>query len=487
MKKYLYIIAIMSYSCLGLAQIQEGEIAPNFSVVDVNGINHDLYTTLNQGKTVVLHFFATWDSFSWDYLQSGELQAFNALYSDLGSGITEVWSIESEPSNGLAQLQGPEAMTGVSATQTFGDWITGNNVTIIDNSDVSGLFGLGNLPAVLVICPDALVAIAGEYSSENLYDFMMSECDQLISGSDPALVTANLNRSCGASLADATVVIKNLGTTTLEVLDIQFAGAAGEPVLNWTGSLESYRSDTIEYSGLQLLNDAPVEVKIVSANDNTANDSLSIFPTAALSMMSVQLELALDAYPDEVSWEIRNENDSVIFSDGNFEVAYEYFNLSYVLPQSGCYTFELFDTQGDGLHGSQYGGFDGSCYLRSIDESGNSTAVLYANDGSYNFDSTSESVVFEAGSPLRSEELIVHTTEIFPNPVSDELRLRWQDSNRDLKVIGIFDVSGKHLQEFNCSSDNYTIDCSELKNGLYTLLVNSGGIIWSSRIVVLHH
>jgi hypothetical protein len=96
-------------------------------------------------------------------------------------------------------------------------------------------------------------------------------------------------------------------------------------------------------------------------------------------------------------------------------------------------------------------------------------------------------VVFEAGSPLRSEELIVHTCEIFPNPVSDELRLRWQDSNRDLKVIGIFDVSGKHLQEFNCSSDNYTIDCSELKNGLYTLLVNSGGIIWSSRIVVLHH
>jgi hypothetical protein len=319
-----------------------------------------------------------------------------------------------------------------------------------------------------------------------LYDALISGCDQLNSGSDPAITEADLYRECGSASADAMVVIKNLGVPELQSLDIQFFGALGDPVFNWSGSLESYQSDTLYYNGLQLLNDDPVEVAISSLNDNYSNDTIEVSATVALSMMNIQLELALDAYPEEVSWEIRDGDNNVLFSDGNFEIGYEYFNQNYTLPQSGCYTFELFDTGEDGLHGSQYGGFDGSCYLRSLDDSGNVTAVLYANDGSYDFNAGSESAVFEAGSPLKIEAPVHVELEIYPNPVADDLHLRWQDSNYETKDIRVFDASGKILHHTKSIAPHIEINCAHWHDGIYTVVIAQKGEVCSHRLMVIH-
>jgi hypothetical protein len=485
MKKIAVFLIIFAGFNVCHAQIQDGDIVPDFNTTDINGTGLSLYDTLGAGKTVVLHFFATWDSFSWDYLQGGQLQQFNQLYGASGSDQVSVWSIESEPSNSLAQLQGPASVTGQPATQTYGDWITGNNVTIIDDASIAAFYGINNLPAVLIICPDAQVTIAGEYSSQMLYDDLMSGCDQLTPGTDPAVVEAQLNRECSSTSADAVVVIKNLGVSPLESLDIQFLGTLGDPVFNWSGTLESYQSDTLYYNDLQLLNDDPVEVVIASLNDNYSNDTVSVSANVALSMMNIQLELALDAYPEEVSWEIRDGDDNVLFSDGNFEIGYEYFNQNYTLPQSGCYTFELFDTGEDGLHGSQYGGFDGSCYLRSLDDSGNVTAVLYANDGSYDFNAGSESALFEAGSPLKIDTRASVSMQIYPNPAAELLHLRWQDSNYEAKDIRIFDASGKILHRSTSTATEAEINCTHWNDGIYTVVIAQNGEIWSHRLMVI--
>lgn len=486
MKNILVFYCLIFTVLFAKAQPEDGSVAPDFSAIDVDGNNHQLYAALSQGKTVVLHFFATWDSYSWDYLQSGELQAFMSQYGPEGSDTCEIWSIESEASNTLAQLQGPAALTGNNATQTYGDWLTDNNVTLIDDAVISELYGLSSLPAVLIICPDALVINAGEFSASALNSMVESGCAQLTEGFDPAIVSASLIRTCGDVNASAGVVIKNLGTEPLGNLNIQFSGVLSNPVFEWTGSLDSYQSDTINFTGIELINDDPVIVKIMDSNINTANDSVQIMSQVALSMMTVQLELALDAYPDEVSWEIRNDQDSVIFSDGSFEVDYEYFNLNFELPESGCYTFELFDTGGDGLHGSQYGGFDGSCYLRSIDNAGNVTAVIYANNGSYNFESNSEVAHFEAGSPLQVEVFNGNRFGVYPNPAVREFRLQWQDSNYDHKHIRIYDVSGKILHEEHCYGSGSDVHCADWPEGLYTIVVLQKETVQTTKILVNH-
>lgn len=61
---------------------------------------------------------------------------------------------------------------------------------------------------------------------------------------------------------------------------------------------------------------------------------------------------------------------------------------------------------------------------------------------------------------------------IFPNPVQDQLHLTISD-NTQLKSYSIYSISG--VQIINCDlseGEAYTIDVSELKNGMYLLEVN---------------
>ena len=42
------------------AQLPNGSIAPNFTITDINGLQHELYDILDQGKPVLLDLFAVW-------------------------------------------------------------------------------------------------------------------------------------------------------------------------------------------------------------------------------------------------------------------------------------------------------------------------------------------------------------------------------------------------------------------------------------------
>jgi thiol-disulfide isomerase/thioredoxin len=69
MKKSLLLLSFVLAGCFGvLAQMPNGSTAPNFTVVDINGNSHNLYSLLDQGKTVYLDFFATWCSPCWNYM-----------------------------------------------------------------------------------------------------------------------------------------------------------------------------------------------------------------------------------------------------------------------------------------------------------------------------------------------------------------------------------------------------------------------------------
>ena len=42
------------------AQLPDGSIAPDFTATDINGVEHNLYDLLDQGKKVIVDFSATW-------------------------------------------------------------------------------------------------------------------------------------------------------------------------------------------------------------------------------------------------------------------------------------------------------------------------------------------------------------------------------------------------------------------------------------------
>ena len=59
-----------------LAQLPDGSIAPDFTATDINGVEHNLYSYLDSGYSVILCFDATWNLPGWSYFEQGTLSRF---------------------------------------------------------------------------------------------------------------------------------------------------------------------------------------------------------------------------------------------------------------------------------------------------------------------------------------------------------------------------------------------------------------------------
>ncbi len=92
----------------------------------------------------------------------------------------------------------------------------------------------------------------------------------------------------------------------------------------------------------------------------------------------LQFDLTLDYYGEETSWEILDQNGSVVYSGDNYPNNQEGFNIQddWCL-EDGCYTFAIYDEYGDGIC-CDYG--DGSYTI--TEGNGN---VLFASDGYFSY------------------------------------------------------------------------------------------------------
>ncbi len=491
MKRFLLIICL-SGVLNAIGQISPGTVASDFTVQDITGNSYNLYNELDSGKTVLLHCFAAWDSFAWEYYQQHVLEAFNSLYGEPGNGSVAIWRVECETQNSTAQLQGPASNTGNIATDTQGDWLSASTLPLFDDSTLAAQFALPYLPVIIVICPDRIVRFANQMAIGNLANLVFqSSCPPVVPGFDPALLSVTTSRTCGNGNVDLEVVIKNLGTDTLYNATLELSGATPEQSVAWSGQLSSYQSDTLTLQELAIISDGDINLAIIDSNVNTANDSLSVRSNVGFSTQLIKLELALDAYPDEVSWEIRDETDSVIYNGGGYEVDYQYISNVFQLPSSGCYNFYLNDTRGDGLHGSQYGGFDGFCKLYSMIDSTTVEEEMFHYDGSFNFSSIENSpsflqYSFEAGSPIGVDDREI-TWNAYPMPANQKLFLQKTGSLLNYNLF-IADLAGRLVSApvTVFGPGIIEVDVSSIPAGIYVLSLRSNLYQENFSIVVQH-
>jgi PKD repeat protein len=149
------------------------------------------------------------------------------------------------------------------------------------------------------------------------------------------------------------VVIKNSGTTTLTAIDITYDYDGGtSSVYNWTGSLATGATATVTLplatlaSGVHTFN---ASTSIVgNADENTSNDSLSSEFTIVANGNTLTLTVTTDGYGDETTWELEDNNGTVIHSGGPFGND-ETTTTEICVAGTGCYTFTMFDSFGDGM------------------------------------------------------------------------------------------------------------------------------------------
>lgn len=111
----------------GLSFGQVGATAPDFTVTDINGTQHTLYSYLNSGKVVLLDVSATWCGPCWNFHNAHYLEDLYAEYGPAGTNEVVVLFYEGDAATNAQDLDGTDA-----ASQ--GDWITGTPYPIINET-----------------------------------------------------------------------------------------------------------------------------------------------------------------------------------------------------------------------------------------------------------------------------------------------------------------------------------------------------------------
>lgn len=172
MKKILSLFALAFLISTGAyAQLPEGSTAPDWTLTDINGVEHTLYDYLNDGYTVVIDFSATWCGPCWNYHTSGALEELYINHGPAGMpNVSEnttndfmVFFIEGDASTTNEQLNG--------GAGSQGDWVENTPYPIIDDASLTNAW-VEAWPTIYTICPNGTLTISGQRDTDSHYDLV---------------------------------------------------------------------------------------------------------------------------------------------------------------------------------------------------------------------------------------------------------------------------------------------------------------------------
>ena len=167
-----------------------------------------------------------------------------------------------------------------------------------------------------------------------------------------------------ASQTDIAITFRNYGNQNLTSLDLTYdINGSTYPATNWTGNLASGDEETLTLNGVTFTPQANNTVTWVASNPNgqvdqntTNNSSTSTFTHFDLngdvvnniSAGIINVDIFTDGYGSETTWEIIDENGIIVGSGGPYSNTTQYNETAWVNGNE-CYTFNLYDSYGDGM------------------------------------------------------------------------------------------------------------------------------------------
>lgn len=158
------------------------------------------------------------------------------------------------------------------------------------------------------------------------------------------------------SFATVDIRFRNAGVDTLYSLNIiyQLNDEQADTIL-WAGSLAPGGQDfiTLQFGPLE---EGPQNLTASTylpnglPDENIANDGRAASFNILLDGKDITLRMRTDSWPEETTWELRDEDDNLLFSGGPYSEENTLFLENWCLAE-GCYILTIFDSYGDGLIG----------------------------------------------------------------------------------------------------------------------------------------
>ena len=290
MKTKLLLIFALGLTILqSEAQIVNGNLSPDWTITDINGVSQNLYSYLNAGKTVFIDISTTWCGPCWGYHNSGAYDSLWNLHGPIGApsvspGTTNdimLFLIEADGTTTNADLHGVGAPNG----NTLGDWVTGTNYPIIDPTytttpsvyDFNAIYNVSYYPTCVMICPDRSMTNVPQYTAAQMMN-SKSACSIAATPLDAKMMVIASNdliptfETCDS--AAVVVQIANAGTSTLTSATITYlVDGVTQKVKNWIGNVVTY--DNVAVPGVLVGSSLPGThtIQAIVSNPNGGIDS----------------------------------------------------------------------------------------------------------------------------------------------------------------------------------------------------------------------
>lgn len=456
-------------------------IAPDFTLTDMDGTSHNLYTHLNQGKTVIMDMFATWCGPC-----IASIPSIETIWEDhgpAGDNTIVVLTLESDANTSN------EAATAAEHNMT---------APLFDNGhEITGLgYQSGFYPTYFVVCPDRTWQMyVGSVSAPATLLDLVDNCPEpgVLQNDGRVLPITDGDFFCGDEYT-ASVDIQNYGTNLLTSATVTaMVGSTEVGTADWTGSLDQYGVASVDMD-LSLTATSDVTFEISSPNGGSDsnmgnNSSEQTISKAEQAHSFVRVEITLDGFGDEITWRILRGNNTIAAQGGPYEIAStETISVDVPMAEDDCYKFVIMDSYGDGLAGGQtQGGTVNPAGSYSVtDGAGNTIA-----QGAGNFGSTSGLQPFTVDiATVSIDENDATAFNMYPNPATDFAAVNFALTNDADVSLEIFDAVGKsvmvaHNGQLNAGNHSININTAEFVNGFYFVNLNVGTKVITKKLSII--
>jgi len=480
--------------------LADGSIAPDFTTTDINGETHSLYADyLDQGKSVIIDFSATWCGPCWNYHQTHAMADLYEAYGPEGSDEVMVIFVEGDVANTTTENiygeQGPIAMSQ-------GNWTIGSPYPIIEDTEELDLGNASNydvdyFPTMYLICPETYTTTSvDQNTATQLRNKINANCQTLVGIPNHGMITppaAEIRVCENGATATVTGKLKNFGNnpiTNAVVVLKENGNVVGTK--NYTGNLNQFATAaSIGFNNVVINAGSTYTMELTSLNGGpaanpeltTANVAVSVAEQAASNMVEVRVHT--DNYPSEASWQIKNSAGQVVATGGPYEPGDEdewggggpdsntMISQWVTLPGDApeCHSVVLKDAFQDGwsLGSTPHG----------IEIYSNGELVYEKWVGNFGATSTNPSA-FRSSGVLETPTMTSEKFAIYPNPSTGVFNFRTQEE----VAVTVMDITGKVVFTAKGINDGASINLSALQSGVYIAKINGASAEKIEKLVI---
>ena len=462
------------------AQLPNGSIAPDWTMTDLDGVEHNMYSYLDDGYTVIIDFSAVWCGPCWSYHISGALED---LYINHGpAGMPNVSATTTDDVM-VFFIEGDEGtidqLNGIGSG-TQGNWVAGTPYPILptvapNNNQVTSDYSIGYWPTIYMICPNRIINENSQISTSAHYALAV-ECPPLSTTVNDANILG-INSPAGTVCHGSIVPefrLQNYGTENLTTVElVSYVDDVEQNTYTWTGDLAQYAVEVVSLPEIQGLENGDHEYKVVANNPNNEPDDDPSNNTLAEDFVTntdggeAILSILTDNYPMETSWDITHSG-TVIASGAGYSGAQTIYDIPNCLEIDECYTFTVYDEYGDGM---SYGGVTGH-----IDLTWDGILLGEIAGDSFTFEASFDFCMNPTSIDDVPNELEV---EVYPNPSTGIIHITGVENAR----VSVYTITGMLVAEYENFNET-TIDLSEQNNGIYILRISNESIATTKRISI---